>query len=75
MQAEAKRRKSGINAIHWESTPDEFKAFEKRSLYGAGYIQGLEFGVNVLTAIPQQHANLTAQINDLAKQIKESKKR
>lgn len=75
MQAEAHRRKNGQNAINWESKPEEFAAHEKRALYAAGYIQGVEFGVNVLLSIPQQQANLEAEIKDVAAQIKEARKR
>ena len=75
MQAEANRRRKGRDAIHWDSTADEFQAYEKKSLYAAGFIQGVEFGVNVLEALPQQYSSLKQQIEDLAKQIKDSKKR
>lgn len=74
MQAEANRRRKGQNAIHWDSTPDEFAAHEKRSLYASGYIQGLEFSVNVLLAIPQQIINIEAEIKTLAARIKADKR-
>lgn len=75
MEAEAKRRRIGRDSIHWDSKPEEFDAFEKKALYATGFIQGVEFGVNVLKSIPQQHANIKAEMEDLANQIKESKKR
>lgn len=75
MSSEANRRRKGRDAIHWDSTADEFKAFEKKSLYAAGYVQGVEFAINVLGAIPQQHASLKASVESLAKEIKTAKKR
>ncbi|MBI5117584.1 hypothetical protein HZA56_13995 [Candidatus Poribacteria bacterium] len=74
MQTEANRRRKGRDAIHWNSTADEFMAYEKKSLYAAGYIQGVEFGYNVLSAIPEQYASVKQSIDTLAKEIKAAKK-
>lgn len=75
LSSEVSRRRKGANAINWESKAEEFNAFEKRSLYAAGYIQGAEFALNVLLAIPQQQANLEQEIATVEAQIKEAKKR
>lgn len=75
MEAEGRRRKQGIFSIHWDSDPAAFQSYEKRALYAAGYIQGCEYGANVLKAVPQQHAQLTVEINSLAKEIKQARSR
>lgn len=75
MEAEVKRRRVGRDSIHWDSPPEAFAAFEKKSLYATGFIQGVEFGVNLLKSIPEQHANTKKEIENIAKQIKESRKR
>ncbi len=70
MQAEVKRRRVGRDSIHWDSTADEFQAYEKKSLYAAGFIQGVEFGVNVLMTIPQEYAKIESDIKQLRDKMK-----
>lgn len=74
MRGEVNRRRKGRDAINWDSKPEEFEAFEKRSLYATGFIQGVEFGVNVLDALPQQYANVEQEIKKVSAQIKAAKK-
>lgn len=74
MRTEVNRRRKGRDAIHFNSTSDEFAAFEKRSLYVTGFIQGLEFGINVMESVAESHASLEAQIKELAAEIKATKK-
>ena len=64
-----------MQAIGWDSTPQEFEGFEKRSLYGAGYIQGSEFGVNVLENIGMLYDTTKRDMDALAKKIKIDKKK
>lgn len=73
MQSEAKRRRIGRDNISWNSTADEFLAYEKKSLYAGGFIQGLEYSTNVLKTIPKQCADLDVEIEKLAKEIKMGK--
>lgn len=74
MRAEGARRRKGAQAIHWDSSADEFAAFEKKSLYAAGFIQGVDFGVNVIEAIPAQYVDTERSIKELAAEIKAAKK-
>lgn len=71
VKAEGARRRKGAQAINWDSTADEFRAFEKKSLYAAGFIQGVDFAANVLESIPTAYEDTKRSIDELAAQIKE----
>lgn len=75
MRAMIKLKRVAQSSINWEDKPEAFIAFEKRSLYMAGFIQGAEWMLNDISAALQEEPQLQADIKTTEDEIKEGKQR